>query len=634
MYRRNTSRSGMIQSSLVAVWLLALSVCAQAEVVEFDSGRWTFVNADTSEYLGRKCLSGIAYLEDVAFTNGIIEVDMAIAAECIHVRSYPGLVFRKQSPGDYERFYIRPHRSGLYTDALQYTAVFNNIAGWQLYNGEGATAGIENLPVNRWFHVKAEVAGKQCKIYIDNAEQPALVITDLQRGESTGSIGVFGPPDTNVCFSNFQYTIDDNLQFEPPPEIVTPYGMITEWELSPPYKAGEIDFERPPEEQGLTDIAWQTVHSAPSGLVDIARYTGRTSRAGDCVWARTTIPAGKDEVREFQLGYSDAVSVFLNGDILFSGTSAYQQRDPSFLGIVGLFDAVYLPLQQGDNELLLLIAESFGGWGFMGRDADTVFQHERITKAWEHQRTFKFPESVVYDHQRQVLYVSNYFNEGNEFISRVKVDGTIETLEWVTGLDRPTGMCIHRDRLFVVERRNLVEIDLDSGIIANRYPIPGARFINDIAFDASGTAYVSDTDAGAIYTFTDGAFAVWLQGGEVDEPNSLHIEGDLLLFGNGGDGCLKSAGLSDTGVTTITSLGQTANIDGIKPDGQGNYLVSAFDGRMFLVTPSGEKTELLNTTAPGIFCADFEYIIEENLIIIPTLFENRLVAYAYSNDDR
>ncbi|MCP4713046.1 MAG: hypothetical protein GY869_30830, partial [Planctomycetes bacterium] len=34
------------------------------------------------------------------------------------------------------------HRSGLYTDALQYSAVFNNIAGWQLYNGDGATAGI------------------------------------------------------------------------------------------------------------------------------------------------------------------------------------------------------------------------------------------------------------------------------------------------------------------------------------------------------------------------------------------------------------------------------------------------------------------------------------------------------------
>ena len=54
------------------------------------------------------------------------------------------------------------------------------------------------------------------------------------------------------------------------------------------------------------------------------------------------------------------MSLFLNGRIVYSGNSAYHSRDASFLGIVGLNDAVYLPLQSGENEILLLVTESFG----------------------------------------------------------------------------------------------------------------------------------------------------------------------------------------------------------------------------------------------------------------------------------
>lgn len=39
------------------------------------------------------------------------------------------------------------------------------------------------------------------------------------------------------------------------------------------------------------------------------------------------------------------------------------QRDYRFLGTIGLFDEVYLPLKKGENELWLAVTESFGGWG-------------------------------------------------------------------------------------------------------------------------------------------------------------------------------------------------------------------------------------------------------------------------------
>ena len=71
------------------------------------------------------------------------------------------------------------------------------------------------------------------------------------------------------------------------------------------------------------------------------------------------------------IGYSDDVSVFLNGRILFRGRSAQNFRDPGFLGIVNPEnDAVYLRLKEGSNELLLAVSELGGGWGFICRLTD------------------------------------------------------------------------------------------------------------------------------------------------------------------------------------------------------------------------------------------------------------------------
>jgi hypothetical protein len=76
-------------------------------------------------------------------------------------------------------------------------------------------------------------------------------------------------------------------------------------------------------------------------------------------------------VKKLSIGYSDDVSVFLNGRILYRGRSAQAFRDPAFLGIVNPEnDTVYLPLKKGSNELMLAVSELGGGWGFVCRLAD------------------------------------------------------------------------------------------------------------------------------------------------------------------------------------------------------------------------------------------------------------------------
>ena len=34
---------------------------------------------------------------------------------------------------------------------------------------------------------------------------------------------------------------------------------------------------------------------------------------------------------------------------------------------IGFFDTLYLPLEQGSNDLVIAVSETFGGWGIQGR---------------------------------------------------------------------------------------------------------------------------------------------------------------------------------------------------------------------------------------------------------------------------
>ena len=136
----NPAGSLIFPVSILHLGLLLVAGAAWAqETVPLSSGRWNVVAGELTERYGRECLAGAAVLGDVEFENGIIEVDLVTDGS----RSYPGVVFRLQSQENYERVYIRPHRAGLYPDAVQYTPVFNRVAGWQLYNGDGYTAGAE-----------------------------------------------------------------------------------------------------------------------------------------------------------------------------------------------------------------------------------------------------------------------------------------------------------------------------------------------------------------------------------------------------------------------------------------------------------------------------------------------------------
>jgi len=256
----------------------------------------------------------------------------------------------------------------------------------------------------------------------------------------------------------------------------------------------------------------------------------------------------------------------------------------------------------------------------------------KVQKKWETKKKLQVPESVLYDPVRNVIYVSNIKgNPGkkdrNGFISKVALDGKIKKLKWVKGLDAPKGLAIYNDKLYVADIDLLVEIDIKNGKILSKYPATGAIFLNDVTVDDSGNVYVSDTASknSVIYRFRNGKIAVWIKDKKINQPNGLYAEGNRLIVGNSGDGCLNIISLFDKKITTIARTG--GGIDGIAPDGKGNYFISDWRGKTSLVSPSGQITELLNTTNDKINAADITFIKDKKLLLVPTFFDNRVMAY-------
>ncbi|MEO8134176.1 MAG: hypothetical protein ABI831_09385 [Betaproteobacteria bacterium] len=362
----------------------AQSQPSQTQSVPPDSPRWELQGkAKTIEFLGRKCLSldsGAAVLTDLEMRDGVIDVDVATPAS----RGFFGIQFRiAGDSGNAEWVYLRQHKSGA-PDALQYTPVLKTGLNWQLYNGPGFTGAVD-IPKDVWFHLRLELAGAQAKFYVKDMDKPVLVMNDLKSGVQKGLVALASLTGA-TCYSNFEIRSTPDAKWErrlPP----MPPGTLTKWSLSPAYDALERKLERPLAAAESRAIQWEDVEAEAPGIVAINRYRDsphpRVSFANDfskrldpqpgmkVVYARTRIDAARDQVKKLYIGYSDDVSVFLNGRILYRGRSAQNFRDPAFLGIVDAEnDAVYLPLKKGRNELMLAVSELGGGWGFTCRLAD------------------------------------------------------------------------------------------------------------------------------------------------------------------------------------------------------------------------------------------------------------------------
>jgi hypothetical protein len=376
----------MRRTSTAALLLACAAPTLHADslALPVDSPRWVLEGrAERGEYEGRPCLKlngGAATVKDLEFRDGVVDVDVATPA----ARGFFGIQWRIAEDGKTaEWVYLRQHKSKE-PDAMQYTPVLGGGLNWQLYNGPGFTGPVE-VPRNEWFHLRLEVAGAQARLFVKDMTKPVLVMDDLKSGAQKGALAL-AVLIGETCFANFEVreTPPAPWQRHEPPMAA---GALTRWSLSPAYDALARNLEQPLTDAEKGAMAWEDVAAEGPGMVVVNRYREsprfRVSFANDfskrlepqpgskVVYARTTIDSDREQLKKLELGYSDEVSVFLNGRILYRGRSPQNFRDPAFLGIVNPEnDAVYLPLRKGPNELLLALTELGGGWGFVARLAD------------------------------------------------------------------------------------------------------------------------------------------------------------------------------------------------------------------------------------------------------------------------
>lgn len=240
------------------------------------------------------------------------------------------------------------------------------------------------------------------------------------------------------------------------------------------------------------------------------------------------------------------------------------------------------------------------------------------------------PECATYDPDRNVFYISN-LNRENEiendgYLSIVNADGTIKDARWVEGLTSPLGSAIYNGHLYVNDKVNILKINIESGDVIERIPVEGAGILNGIAIDDNGNIYSADSDGNKVYKVTqDGEVSVVFEGEELNRPNGVFVnDGELIVASSSGNKLL-SINLENKEVKTLVEgIGRA---DGIIRLDEGHYLTSSWTGEVYFISKDMKKQKILDTKAEEINAADIGYIPQENLLVVPTFYDNRLVAY-------
>jgi len=261
-------------------------------------------------------------------------------------------------------------------------------------------------------------------------------------------------------------------------------------------------------------------------------------------------------------------------------------------------------------------------------------QAQTATETWR-LSGFKFPESVILDKANNRLIVSNMATFGAEagadgYLSVVSPAGKLVTEQWVSGLHDPKGMAIIGESLFVADSDGLVEIGLGDGAIANVYPAPEAKLLNDVATDGTDV-YVSDLVGQSIYRLSNGSIENWLSTEDLHYPNGLLFDDDRLILGSMGIGMqpdfsfttkggLQLVDIASKGVVQFAGASELSQTDGVARIG--DWLIFDDNPAGVIYAYADDKAVPIATLVPGT--ADL--YAEGNMLYVPLTQTGELVA--------
>lgn len=252
----------------------------------------------------------------------------------------------------------------------------------------------------------------------------------------------------------------------------------------------------------------------------------------------------------------------------------------------------------------------------------------KLVKQWETDSTIRTPESVLWDPSTRLFFVSDITGgsadkDGNGFISQIDKDGKILKLHWVDGLDAPKGLGIYNGELYAADIDQLVIINIGTGVITKKIPVPGASFLNDITVDNNGTVYISDSRSNKIYKYEKGEVSLL-----TDAPEAQGVNGLLAWHGKlwflAADGIFQYD-FSSKKISLFSN--QVKGGDGLTAVNNKDLIASRWQGEVFYVKSDGNAKKILDLQAEHRNTADVYYYTDDDMLMVPTFNGNVVAAY-------
>ena len=199
-----------------------------AQVISMDKNNFEPVNVSMSmeNITGKKAIRAIKdsnvqkadeptyiKIKGTDFKNGTIEVKVLsrlLKNAPDYARGFIGVAFRiNDSNTRFECIYLRPVNARVEDQVRRNHSIqYYSYPDYKFdrFRKESYT----DMEMNKWITMRIEVKDMQAKLFLDNNQQPSLIVSDLKHGkESSGTIGLWVETGTEGFFSDIKIHRDE-----------------------------------------------------------------------------------------------------------------------------------------------------------------------------------------------------------------------------------------------------------------------------------------------------------------------------------------------------------------------------------------------------------------------------------------
>ncbi|GAB5521585.1 MAG: hypothetical protein RhofKO_38360 [Rhodothermales bacterium] len=355
----------MLRFPVTLLTFLLLVAPSMAQSIPMTPERWA-VEGEASFITHRgvealQITNANATLKDITFSDGTITFDVDLGG----AGPFVGLHFRADGLTETEYVYLRGNAIGSPKsfNAVQYAPLLDGVNLWDLLHH---LQGPAPLTGDGWNQVKLVIHGQRLRVYVNDMTTPVLEVPELLGRRSEGALTFIG----RATFANVTVqpgAVEDlpaTAAYDPTAHDA---HFVRAWQVTSPIalpKGRELTDDDFP----TAETPMQALNAERGGLVNLTRAFG-ASNERRYVWLKTTITAPEARTQHVQLGFSDEVWVFVNGGLAYVDKNLWRQPIQKMpFGRLGLENGGFdLQLQEGDNEILIGVANDFFGWGLMMR---------------------------------------------------------------------------------------------------------------------------------------------------------------------------------------------------------------------------------------------------------------------------